>query len=408
MMVKISVIIPVYNVEKYLEKCLRSVLKNKELEMEVICVEDCSQDNSLAILNQMAATDNRIRIVCNDRNEGLAFSRNRALDIVRGEYVVFVDSDDYISDDAITIMYHETVNRNLDILYGDVKLVNDSGESKQYEQKRIRKHTYTDGKGVELFQEMTKHQELFGAVWGVIYKTSFLRKQNLRFQNGILHEDIPFTFKAVLLCERAGCVSYVCYYYTQRPGSIISGESIEKRIKGMILGYFEMLRFWSAYSNISIELNYGIAEFLQRCRGWIRDMYMKIGEENLKDPMLKYLRETGAFERYACGIEIADEDIKMIKNSRKTFIYGAGEVALRMLDYLNQRNIHVDAFVVSSLEGNPEQVSGIAVIPAEELDGINQEITVVIGVSNKYRNEVVQKLQQKKIETVIIPVVSHV
>lgn len=406
--IDVSIVVPVYNVEKYLQRCMCSILKHKELEIEVICVEDCSQDNSLDMLNQIAAADDRIRIERNDRNQGLAFSRNRALDLVRGEYVVFVDSDDYLPDDAITVMHHEAVKRNLDVLYGDIELVNDSGESESYEQKRIRKHEYTDGKGMRLFQEMTKYQELFGSVWGVIYKTSFLRKQNLQFQSGILHEDIPFTFKAALSCERAGCVSYVCYYYTQRSGSIMSGENIEKRMEGMILGYFEMLRFWNTYSDLSYELNYGIVEFLKKYREWIRDMYVKIGKENFKRPMLKYLGETGAFERYTCGIHIADEDIKKIKNIRRTFIYGAGGVALKTLDYLNERNIHVDAFVVSSQENNPSQINGIAVIPVEKLNKMKQEIIVIIGVSNKYQHEVVRHLQQKKIETMVIPDVGHV
>ena len=111
--VKVSVIIPVYNTEKYLEKCLYSVCNQTLSDIEIICINDCSTDNSREILNKYAADDERIKIINFEENKGAAAARNAGIDAATGEYIGFVDSDDYPDLDFYEKLYNKAENRNL-------------------------------------------------------------------------------------------------------------------------------------------------------------------------------------------------------------------------------------------------------------------------------------------------------
>ena len=125
-MKKISVIIPIYNVEKYVEECLESVLSSKLDDIEIICVDDASNDGSLYKIEQLSAKDSRIKIIRHEKNMGLSEARNTGLKYATGKYVLFVDSDDFISSDALSILFREAENKKVDIVYFDHALFYDS------------------------------------------------------------------------------------------------------------------------------------------------------------------------------------------------------------------------------------------------------------------------------------------
>ena len=115
-MVKVSVIIPVYNVEDYLKECLDSVLSQTLKDIEVICVDDCSTDDSLKILQEYANNDDRIKIIKNEKNSGQGFSRNEGIKKATGEYIGFVDSDDFIDLNLFEISFKKAKKLDLDVL----------------------------------------------------------------------------------------------------------------------------------------------------------------------------------------------------------------------------------------------------------------------------------------------------
>ena len=114
--VKVSVIVPVYNVEKYLKDCLNSVINQTLEDIEIICVNDGSTDNSLAILEDYAKKDSRIKII-NQKNKGLSGARNTGMKHVQGEYILFLDSDDWLKEDALSELYWSHLDDNLDMLF---------------------------------------------------------------------------------------------------------------------------------------------------------------------------------------------------------------------------------------------------------------------------------------------------
>ena len=122
-MPKISILIPVYNVSEYLKICLDSVINQTERDLEIICVEDCSQDNSLEILREYANLDPRIRLLVHSENKGLCQSRKDAVLTAKGDFIIFLDSDDYLSLDACQNLYYEISNRKVDFLQFGTELI---------------------------------------------------------------------------------------------------------------------------------------------------------------------------------------------------------------------------------------------------------------------------------------------
>ena len=126
--IKVSVIIPVYNTEKYLVKCLVSVLNQSLREIEIICINDCSTDNSDEIINKFQKQDSRIIYKKNNNNKGLSISRNIGIECARGRYIFFLDSDDYIKENTLEELYYKAYEYNLDILYFGFNEIQINGE----------------------------------------------------------------------------------------------------------------------------------------------------------------------------------------------------------------------------------------------------------------------------------------
>ena len=127
MSVKVSIIIPVYNTEKYLRKCLDSVCNQTLQDIEIICVNDCSPDDSLEILKEYASNDNRIKIINFTENKGVAVARNTAIEQANGEYIGFVDSDDYVDLDFYEKLYNTAKSENAELVVGKTQMENENG-----------------------------------------------------------------------------------------------------------------------------------------------------------------------------------------------------------------------------------------------------------------------------------------
>ena len=130
-MVKVSIIIPVYNVEKYLEDCLKSVINQSLKDIEIICVNDGSTDRSFDILNKYAVMDNRITVINNSKNYGLSYSRNQGIQYSHGEYIYFLDSDDMITQEAMEELYNISKQDALDAVFFDAMLIFETEELKK-------------------------------------------------------------------------------------------------------------------------------------------------------------------------------------------------------------------------------------------------------------------------------------
>ena len=215
----LSVIIPVYNVEPYLEKCLDSVLKQTYKDMEILIIDDGSTDRSGAISDEYAAQDSRIRVF-HTENRGLSAARNLGLDNAVGGYIGFVDSDDWIEPDMYEVLLKKAEETGADIV--------ECGVFKEYPDKTV-EHQRPDRVmyKIEAIRALV-NRELSNSVWNKVWVKSCYF--NIRFPEGRLYEDVAITYR-IFDCVDAICSISECkYHYIQREKSITKQLSMKKLI----------------------------------------------------------------------------------------------------------------------------------------------------------------------------------
>lgn len=212
----VSIIVPIYKVEPYLRRCLDSIVNQTYTNLEVILVDDGSPDNCPQICDEYAVKDRRI-VVIHKKNGGLSDARNAGLDICKGEYVSFVDSDDWVDEKYIEILLDLVIKENADIAIGE------NIQTKQVVQKQnIKSITKTYSHKEALFHLFSQNHLAFIVSWGKIYKRNLF--STLRFPIGKFHED---EFTTYLLFNKSKKISYtsiILYFYFQRPNSIMGNQ----------------------------------------------------------------------------------------------------------------------------------------------------------------------------------------
>ncbi len=220
---KVSIIVPVYNIEKYLAKCLDSLINQTLEDIEIICVNDGSTDNSAEILNEYAQKDCRIKII-NQDNAGLSAARNTGINAANGEYIGYVDSDDWIDLNFYEKLYNAAKDTDADIVVAGIKRV--GGE--HYKEKVFLKfeEPATTENTDEKFRLCDIPDKSY--VWNKIYKLSEIKKHNLYFRVGVNYEDIIYAPKIIHTLKRLTTVPDTYYYYLKRRGSIVAQKSQKK------------------------------------------------------------------------------------------------------------------------------------------------------------------------------------
>ncbi|MGI6469950.1 MAG: glycosyltransferase family 2 protein [Paludibacteraceae bacterium] len=226
--IAISVIIPIYNASKFIKNTLDSVCAQTLTNIEIICVNDCSTDNSLEILNNYAEKDSRIHVYSNQINSGCAISRKNVFPHVKGKYIAFVDHDDMIDKDYLFKLYEKIKKDDYDIVCSNVKFHALNGKTEICDFPTI----YNDG-SVDILKLMTKflisvqktdnlrRVMLFG-VWAKIYKTEFILKEQIVFtsEREVSNEDFLFNLQAFLKANKVAYVSDTYYNYKVVAGSL--------------------------------------------------------------------------------------------------------------------------------------------------------------------------------------------
>lgn len=197
---KISVIIPVYNVEKYLEQCVRSVLQQTLIDVEAICVDDGSQDGSRAILERLASVDSRVKVCFHEKNKSVFTARKTGVAVASGEYILFLDSDDYLELNACELLYDKIKEAQVDVLHFTSRIVN-NGTGNPEQQRQVEKLICPyDGKltGADFFRRGFVEKKVWGTLWNKLYRSEPCKKALLSLDENYLAlgEDI-YTFCAI-------------------------------------------------------------------------------------------------------------------------------------------------------------------------------------------------------------------
>ncbi|MBP5427260.1 MAG: glycosyltransferase [Clostridiales bacterium] len=220
--VKVSIIVPVYNREEYLGICMDSLINQHLKEIEIICVDDGSTDNSGKILDKYAQEDDRV-IVIHQEHKGVSAARNSGLDAMpKGEYITFVDSDDYIEEDIYTYAYNVAKEHDDDILEFGYRCFREGEECA--EQQNIFTTSWED-KNITVDKNEINKDILIGNffLWNKLYKAEMLEKGgNVRFVEGMLYEDNAYNLMVLPAVRRYERINKVFYNYRRTPESIVS------------------------------------------------------------------------------------------------------------------------------------------------------------------------------------------
>lgn len=314
-MYKVSLIIPIYNVEQYLPACLDSAVNQTLKDIEIICVDDGSPDNCAQIVAEYMKTYSNIKLIRKE-NGGLCSARNAGLDIAAGEYVYFLDSDDFLEVQALEKLYSTAAAEQLDVLYFNARSIFDTEQfRKMGDTSAAYFHRPADYSGVctgqSMFVKMHRDGKFLVPVWIQIYRREFLEENGLRFYHGIVNEESLFSLQCAMTARRVDYIPDVFYIRRIREGSILTSPQTLRFMEGHMVGCREALELLSR-----VPIEEGAAEdigafvyermFRSACQVW-----SKLPETERQKP----LSHDGPRERFLLRV-VTDAAQRETQNAR--------------------------------------------------------------------------------------------
>lgn len=327
--VKISVIIPVYNVENYIEECLLSVLHQTIKEIEIICVNDGTIDNSIRIIQKYEQIDKRIKII-NKKNGGLSSARNAGFKVASGEYIYYLDSDDYILENTLEILYKEVKKDDLDTIFFDADSFFETEELElshaSYRNYYHRDNLYSEPvNGSVLLKKFMDNHDFRPSACLQLNRRSMLLEHNIDFYEGIIHEDNLFTLKVLLYSQKAKHISQAFYMRRVRANSIMTLTNEIKSVYGYFICIQEIIKELKTLKNIDEDYSIFL-ECISTIQKSIVNILYKIPQKDLEDLVISscgfqniqfalYFKNFAEYKRHI-SLVISKKDAKITALSR--------------------------------------------------------------------------------------------
>ncbi len=232
----ISIILPIYNVQDYIAECLESVMNQTYKDIEIICVNDFTMDNSMTIVKNYAKDDHRIKIVNNERNRGLGGARNAGLDVAQGEYIIFCDTDDKMKPDMVEKLYDCIVKNDSDMVVCDIALLGNDGLQSPY--KPFHDLTLINNRVFYPAKQPWAFCHMWPSAWNKVYKKSIIDENNIRYHENILYEDHTFYYEYLFASKKVSYLPEVLYVYRHE-----RADSITKDVSPRIFEIFTILDY---------------------------------------------------------------------------------------------------------------------------------------------------------------------
>jgi glycosyltransferase involved in cell wall biosynthesis len=293
-----SVIIPVYNIEAYLNTCLDSVLSSFEDDFEVILIDDGSFDRSSAIIDARSRRDKRVVYLRQD-NAGQSAARNRGLEIARGEYVYFLDGDDLLKPGAIKELYKYARKKDIDILYFDGEGFFENSELEKifgfYKTYYQRKMIETDVvSGSEMLIKQDKMASFKPSPCLQFFRRNFLMANDLRFLEGVIYEDNLFSMQVALAAQRCAYIKEAWFLRRVREDSTITQEKAKRHYESYIKIGASILREFQTHA-LDCELQDFVFGQIKGMLNSAIDVYIDLNEADKKDTSFDQLAEENIF-----------------------------------------------------------------------------------------------------------------
>ena len=306
----ISVIVPVYNVEEFVKKCLDSLVRQSYKNLEIIVIDDGSTDNSGRICDEFAKKEKNIKVF-HKKNGGLSDARNFGIKKAGGEIIAFVDSDDFVDEEYIGVMYGKMVQKDVDVVVCGYNFVKP-------------KKDVLSGKNAAI-KLLTKHENIDIVAWNKLYRKSLFADNEIWFPKGKKHEDTLTTYKVLSKARKVVYLDEALYFYNERPGSITKIEKIEERLTMRELAAEEAVSYFKKDSDLeqAAEVSLLLAKyaFLDRAIGGkIGKKYGEDASSWIKLNMMKYKNNkymTKKLRMYNCLLSMGlYKAFRKIKNEK--------------------------------------------------------------------------------------------
>lgn len=279
---KISIIVPIYNVERYLSRCVHSIINQTYKNLEIILVDDGSPDNCPQLCDEYAKKDDRIKVI-HKKNGGLSDARNAGMTVASGEFISFIDSDDYVSLDFIETLYNTIISEDSEIAECDViKFYDDSSFDDYADDLKITNYNTIDGLSA-LISENPFHQH----VWNKLYKSKLL--VGIPYTVGKLNEDEFWTYQVFGRAKKITKINKTMYYYFQRQSSIMGNQYNLRRLDALEGKYNRQLYVEKNFPEIAQQAKIDLfGSCIFACQSSIKYLNKndrKIANEKIRDYM---------------------------------------------------------------------------------------------------------------------------
>ena len=274
----ISVIIPVYNVEKYLCECIDSVLNQSYENLEIILVDDGSTDGSGMICDEYGKKDARIKVI-HQKNQGLSGARNTGFQKASGEYIYFLDSDDWIVTCTIEKLLNKAKDEEAEVVFFEAYSFEDGHPEQMTSKGYSYENAYATDKGLNIIEQLQKNKEYHSAVPLLFINRNYMEKADVRFEPGILYEDMLFTYELFCKANRVTQLKDALYRRRYRNNSIMTSKKTKKNFECALIVY-EKIRDVSR--QLEISHSEASKQYIVRCAFNVFNYYKALDRDEQK------------------------------------------------------------------------------------------------------------------------------
>lgn len=384
----ISYIIPAYNVEKYINKCLDSIICQSLEDIEIICIDDGSTDNTRYIILEYANIDNRIKVIYHETNKGTGYSRNDGIKNATGKYIVFIDADDYV-DNLYEKIYQKASKIDADICFYKFRDIYGEDEVIRRDNGKIRNSYPGVYNGKELLRHFINNGEFFYYSCMSLFKRTFLVDNDIFFSNLNIGEGGEFMLKNMLSAKTICVCDDVVYNYVQRSNSVTHSDDVNLEL---LLGQIRQYLYVLSYAHGQTDKT-GISDFLNYQKLKIHGGISKLKESQkeyidikLKDVYEKHILDLLIDQNSRYSFDFSEHEIEMIKSSKSIIIYGAGYATADLIRKIDSYNCEIIGIAVANKHNNPETILCHHVYSIEELKQYNDSALVIVAANKKYND----------------------
>lgn len=403
--IKVSIIVPVYNAEKFLADCLDSLVTQKLNDIEIICVDDGSTDKSFDILQEYHEKDARVKVLSNSCNMGQPTSRNKGIIESKGKYIQFVDADDFIEKEAVKELFEIAEEKESDMCYMGMQVHIEEGLDVKAVPYGIQRQYPDVYEGKQLLRILTENNEFFYYTWSVFYRSSFLKENGLLYRELVCGQGGNFIPRCLCRANRVIVCNSKYYHYRVHSSSITHTDKAQKELLfGKIMRYIDVLQYFCK-DETSLELEIFLETTYRKLMGGIKSLtYSEKTELENRMPsnFARHIFHILCKEGQTYQINISQELISKIKEERKNvIIYGAGYASKDVLEMVHQNEIEILGFAVTRRKGGKTNMFGHHIYEIQELCQYRSTAIILVAANRKYNQEILEILEKYEFENYI-------